>query len=202
MRWVLLLSLGVLLPAPAPVHVAVYLAVPPGETLRADDLARAATIVQDALAFWQAHDPAHPSFVQDAPQIVTMPQPGTDGWLQEMPVRPAEGIAVWVYANHNPFYLLPTWSGWEAGGMAYGGNALIVLDQRRLPWSEAAAAAHELGHVRYRLPDWYLTDPTCARGLDLMCNPDAAYHANWLGCRSLAWLGGACTTTYLPMVNQ
>lgn len=186
---------------PPPIHVAVYLAVPPDETIAPDDETRAATIVHDALAWWSAHTPKQPTFTVDALRVVSMPRPGSDGWLQDIPVHPPDGVAVWLYVNHDPFYLIPG-NGRDVIGTVYGSNALVVLDPRQLPWTPQSTVAHELGHILYNLPDWYRTDPTCTRGMDLMCNAEAAYVHGWLGCRSLAWIGSPCKTTYLPLTQK
>ena len=205
MRSILLLI--TLLLAPAPAHatqaqsatvIQVRLAVTPGQTVTDADIQQAGQIVCDALAWWTAHHPAQPVFAAGTPQVVDMPQPGTDGWLQDMPVRPAD-VVVWVYLNRTPVYFFPV-VGRDAGGLAYGRNALVVFDQQSLPWLTQAVIAHELGHVLYRLPDWYNDDPTCARGIDIMCNASAGYINGIVGCRSMAWLGYPCDVPETPDV--
>jgi hypothetical protein len=205
MTWLLmtLLMLTFVTPthaAAAPTTVHVYLAVPPGQPVTPEDVTQADALVQQATAWWTDHHPAHPTFTVRAPQVVVMPQPGTAGWLQDMPVRPADGVAVWVYVNHDPFYLFPNYSGYQPGGLAYGGNALVVFDQQSLPWATQAAITHELGHVLYQLPDWYTTDPTCSRGIDIMCHSSAGYINGIVGCRSMAWLGYPCDVPETPDV--
>lgn len=185
--------------APAPTTVHVYLAVPPGQPVTADDAPHARQMVAEATAWWTAHHPAQPVFAAGTPQVVDMPQPGTDGWLQDMPVRPADGVTVWLYVNRDPFYLIPS-STREVLGTVYGTNALTVLDPRQLSWTPQAAMTHELGHVLYQLPDWYTTDPSCSRGIDIMCNSSAGYINGIVGCRSMAWLGYPCDVPETPDV--
>lgn len=204
---VLLLALALILPpgsqAAPPITVALYLVVPPGVSEQPDDAGQAKGSVQAALAWWRDHDPARTTFVVRALRRVTLPRPGDDGWLLPIPRYPAgDNLAVWVYVNRDPWYTLPG-SPLGAGlGLAYGGNVITVLEPRQMPWTRAATIAHEVGHVVYTLPDLYRDDPACAQGLDLMCNADAAYIQSWLGCRSLARIGGACRPIYLPLITE
>lgn len=63
----------------------------------------------------------------------------------------------------------------------------------------AATLAHELGHVLYGLPDWYLSE---CEGIDIMCDAIAAWQIGFIGCKSLAYIGKPCQKYYLPMTFQ
>lgn len=57
--------------------------------------------------------------------------------------------------------------------------------------------AHELGHAVYNLPHQYHTD------YDIMnLYPLAAFQLHRIGCGSLAELGRACTSVYLPVISR
>lgn len=67
-----------------------------------------------------------------------------------------------------------------------------------------AVIAHELGHVLFKLPDWYLQLGMC-NSIDIMCEPVSAYTNHVIGCRSLnAILPESCvqSTIFLPWVQQ
>lgn len=66
----------------------------------------------------------------------------------------------------------------------------------------SAVVAHELGHVLFGLPDWYLQSGAC-EFIDVMCEPVSAYYSRIIGCRSRnVIVPGSCTVrgTYLPIV--
>lgn len=68
----------------------------------------------------------------------------------------------------------------------------------------AATIAHELGHVLFDLPDWYLQPGSCDL-IDIMCEPVSAYTSGVVGCRSLnTILSGACRVrrTFLPVLSR
>lgn len=181
--------------------VRLIVAVPPGQPMTDDDIRTSMQIATDALAFWTRHDPAHPVYVLDSVQVLDVPQPSDDDALWRAPIvaMPQDMPTVWVYVNHDPFYLFPGYQR-NVSGMAILNSALVVLEQHRFRWSSAAILAHELGHVLYHLNDLYDDGP--CDPYDLMCAPETAYHADWLGCQSLAAIGGGCKTQYLPIVGH
>jgi hypothetical protein len=159
---------------------------------------RAAELVGHALDFWARHAPDRPRFTLTSWDSVQIPQPGDPDWLAPITDAPRDMPTIWVYVNRNPWYMIP-WNGRPASGLALATNAMVVLDPRHLPWTADAALTHELGHAIYHLHDYYKDGP-CVE-VDLMCDDITAYHLDWLGCRSLAALGGACKPQYLPLLE-
>lgn len=62
-----------------------------------------------------------------------------------------------------------------------------------------ATVAHELGHVMYGLPDWYLQAGKCV-AIDIMCDAVTAYNRKIKGCLTLDFLGTPCYTLHVPLI--
>lgn len=87
------------------------------------------------------------------------------------------------------------------GGYAqnYFGIAVLVLDAA--PVELSARVAHELGHVYYNLPDFYLTPGKCNQE-DIMCYPQIPYQHKFKGCLTMELLGTPCYKVSLPLVEH
>lgn len=80
-------------------------------------------------------------------------------------------------------------------GVAWPPSEAWILLVGGGPWT----IAHELGHLRFNLPDRW---PTAKDPVDIMSTPEVAYQQAFLGCATLADLGAPCRVVFLPEVHN
>jgi hypothetical protein len=178
--------------------IVVTFVTPPGETTTEDEMQQGVRAVEAAVQWWQEVYADTPPTRIEVAGVFPAPN-NVDVYREHEWIGAASNIWRIYLVDNSESKRRFTFENAEVEGFAYQGyTASVVLTG---DWQRPAAIAHELGHVFFSLPDTY-TFPVTWRcpEVDLMCNPDQAYVARTLGCRTRANLGAPCRQVWLPLM--
>lgn len=160
---------------------------PKGEAYTPQEQAITITHVREAAAFWGYEADIHTSFLSTDKAVFQEP---IDQWT----ILPTGNAGITIF-------VVDTSSSTQLFFDSYGGYAQryyqIVTAVRNN--NLGATVAHELGHVIYGLPDWYLQQGKCT-AIDIMCDAVTAYNRKIKGCLTLDFLGTPCYTLHVPLI--
>lgn len=160
---------------------------PKGEAYTPQEQAYTVTQVREAAAFW--------GYEADIRTAMLL----TDKAVFELPIN--QWAAIPTGNTGITVFVVDTSKGDQLFFDSYGGYAqryyqiITAVRNNNL----GATVAHELGHVIYGLPDWYLQPGKCA-AIDIMCDAVTAYNRKIKGCLTLDFLGTPCYTVRIPLV--
>lgn len=163
---------------------------PEGEKFTEEELAVASDEIGRAILWWNDLLPEHTIYVADT-QIITAP---SDVYIYSADGRYIDMSNLFIVDNSLSGRLILDH---YLGAMTMLNQAWVVATAPYL----ASTVAHELGHVVYQLPDWYLDPSKCISEIDIMCADYVAFTSHFIGCRSLERLGRPCKNVYIPVVR-
>lgn len=160
---------------------------PSGETYTPQEQSATMQQVSEAAAFWGYDAEIRTSILITNADVFNT---SIDEW-SNIPTGNA-GITVYVVDTSNTNQLFFN----SYGGYAQRYYQIITAVKNT---NLGATLAHELGHVLYGLPDWYLLPGKC-NVIDIMCDAVSAYNKKIKGCNTLEFIGTPCSTVMLPFV--
>lgn len=163
---------------------------PSGETYTQQEQEETVQAIERASAFWNV--PVRIVSTQVITTNVNVYSETIDKWASLKVVSPQ---TVYLYVIDNSEHHNVLFTGY--GGYAQNYFRLIVILNDA---DQDAYLAHELGHILYNLPDWYLIPGKC-NSPDIMCGSVDAFRKNIKGCNTLEFLGTPCYKVYIPLIQ-